>query len=356
MAGLVHPRLRTALLPHELMNKQERTIELRTGKPITPLESARHETDQGLIEFLRWRTYLLAHRRKPTRVTGAAREVARLSPLSESGDTAVYVATASEIPALLDEIGQHREEAFRAVGEGTGRDRDLDEFDARYRHLFAWNTAKRELVGAYRLCLTDGSTPPRSLYTHTLFDYGAPFLKALGPAIELGRSFIRPEYQKKPTALLMLWKGIASLCGASGGEQRILFGPVSISNSYSPLSRKLLASYLRQHHWDAKLAGMVKARAPFALNPERLPVADISDLNGAILDIEGDLGVPVLLRHYLKIGARVAGFNIDAKFGQCLDGLMIADPARTDGSRMRRYTNTVNADSAAASELLSTGR
>lgn len=105
----------------------------------------------------------------------------------------------------MQEIGRLREIAFRAVGEGTGRPEDLDRFDASYLHLVAWSTKNEEIAGAYRLV---GTGTTRDLYTATLFRYNDEFLERMGPALELGRSFVRLEYQRSFAALLALWKGI----------------------------------------------------------------------------------------------------------------------------------------------------
>ena len=131
--------------------------------------------------------------------------------LGAQGEFRVGLARAAQIPALLDEIGRLREITFRAAGEGTGRARDLDAFDAYYRHLFVWHRGDRALAGAYRLGLTDEIRRERGadgLYTQTLFRYDERLLDRLSPAIELGRSFVRAEYQRDYAPLLLLWKGI----------------------------------------------------------------------------------------------------------------------------------------------------
>ena len=162
--------LRTASLPRELLNKSGRPIRVRVGRPIPASEFPALAGDREVTEYLRWRTYMLddsakVHTfpprlpsfRKPARIVDAppqnqvAVEIARLSSerkLCESGDLSVYVAAAGEIPKVLREIGRLREIAFREAGEGTGRAIDLDRFDHHYRHVFAWNRTKAELVGA----------------------------------------------------------------------------------------------------------------------------------------------------------------------------------------------------------------
>ena len=92
--------------------------------------------------------------------------------LFASGETFVFYATAEQTPTIVREIGRLRELTFRSVGEGTGKHSDLDEFDAYYTHLFLWNAAKQEIMGAYRLGRTDQILEEfgrKGLYIHTLF-------------------------------------------------------------------------------------------------------------------------------------------------------------------------------------------
>ena len=121
----------------------------------------------------------------------------------------VFHANAAEIPNTLREIGRQREIAFRKAGEGTGRPADLDEFDEYYIHLFLWNRETKEVVGAYRLGRADeipSRFGDRGLYTSTFSYYDTVFLNHINPALELGRSFVRPEYQKSFPPLFLLWK------------------------------------------------------------------------------------------------------------------------------------------------------
>ncbi|MBM3737914.1 MAG: GNAT family N-acetyltransferase, partial [Acidobacteria bacterium] len=101
-----------------------------------------------------------------------AAEIAALPPdrlLASSGGLAVYLAHAREIPALLRETGRLREITFRAAGEGTGQEIDLDRFDAHYQHLILWDAVRGRIAGGYRLCPTDCGAG--GLYTATLFQY-----------------------------------------------------------------------------------------------------------------------------------------------------------------------------------------
>jgi putative hemolysin len=257
-----------------------------------------------------------------------------------------YLATAADIPTVLAEIGRLREVTFRAAGEGTGKAVDLDEFDPHYLHLFVWHEAKGEVVGAYRMAGTD-QVPSHfglsRLYTASLFEYGPAFLDRIGPALELGRSFVRAEYQRGFAPLLLLWKGIGAYV-AQNPRYKILFGPVSISNQYQSVSRELIVSYLERHASLRDWVGLVSTRNPF--RPSRRLVRgtmpetgfDVEDLSAVVSDIEPTrAGVPVLLRQYLKLGGKLLGFNVDPKFSNALDGLILVDLTKTEPRLLERY-------------------
>jgi len=285
LAGVLHPRLRTLLLPHELGNKLGARVPIRLGSPLAPAKLAAIETDAQLAAHLRLKTYLLAGTAAPETAAlelqralepiGPAIDPERLSCeietlppemlLVTSGRMRVYCAPTSRIPWTLQELGRLRELTFRAVGEGTGRSADIDVFDDYYEHLFVWNTETREIVGAYRLGRTDAISRrfgKRGLYTSTLFDYNDLFLKLLGPALELGRSFVRVEYQKSFASLMLLWKGIGEYVSRHPRYCRLI-GPVSISNDYRQLSRDLLVGFLRKKNLDRLAKTLVRPKKPF---------------------------------------------------------------------------------------------
>ncbi len=366
-AGLLHPRLRTALLARELLNKRHSVVRLHIGGAIDAEKLLSIPTNEARIEYLRWRTYLLGQRRafkadtkkalarresaEAVPIAAAAdpknmeAEVANLTPLAASGEQAVYLGQAGEIPQVLQEIGRLREITFRAAGEGTGKPIDLDRFDEHYLHLFVWNHAKSELVGAYRLSSTVWGTD--HLYTATLFGYSNEFLKRLGPALELGRSFVRVEYQRSFSPLLLLWKGIGQYV-ARNPRYKVLFGPVSISNRYQPLSREIMVSFLERRASLMGWAASAWARNPFHRRSE-IPLApeqdfDVEDLSALVSDLEPErAGVPVLLRQYLRLGGKLLGFNVDPQFNNALDGLILVDLTKTDAKLLERYLGKAEA-------------
>jgi putative hemolysin len=270
----------------------------------------------------------------------------------DSGAFQVYCAKAPDIPLTLREIGRLRELTYRGVGEGTGRDCDIDQFDNHYAHLFVWDRKARRVVGAYRIGDVQAIVSEHGvngLYTRQLFRYDERFVTKMGPALELGRSWVRAEYQKNYNALLLLWRGIGRYV-IERSEARVLFGPVSISARYSDASHTLLMAFLAQNHLDRPLAELVEAIHP------RLPHApqgtgtvlprSIDEANALVARLEADgKGVPVLLRQYLKLNARLIGFNVDPDFGDALDALMMVDLTTVQPSILNRY---LGKDTAAA--------
>ena len=361
-AGRIHALLRTALLPRELLRQRGCSPRLRVGRPIPYSRVCQFPDVSQLTAYLRIRTLALdvparsAVRNasvvvRPLSQPAVAREVTSLPEshvLARSGQSVVYLARAEQIPTALREIGHLREIAFRAAGEGSGTECDLDRFDHHYRHLFVWNRARGEIVGAYRVALTDDilkRSGVHDLYTSTLFEYDRSLIEEIGPALELGRAFVRPEYQKDYSSLLLLWKGIATFVSRAP-RYRVLFGPVSISNEYASLSRHILACFLYATAYSGARGPLIAGRnEPAFLRTRRdvLPIAGsivrtLADVSALISEIESDgKGVPVLLRQYLKLNARLLGFNVDPAFGNALDALMLVDLTQVDPSILSRY-------------------
>jgi len=374
LMGMLHPKLRSAFLLQEFLQQEGKTVEVRVGSAIQADAIEVIPCDREATEYLRWRTYLLARRSKPEAVWHAAlrqrlafkiqepaaaplsadllaKELERLPEdrcLAANGDLAVYLGTAREMPQLLQEVGRLRELTFRGAGEGTGKSRDLDPFDAYYWHILLWHTTRRELVGAYRAGNTAEILKERGiggLYTSTLFRYDERIFQKLGPALELGRSFVRPEYQRQYAPLLLLWKGIARMV-ARQPEIPVLFGAVSISNDYNEASREMIYRFFETHMQQDELAGWIEPRRPFRPGLLRRwdcrgmhhAFRDLDELSQPITDVEGDgKGLPILLRQYAKIGGKLLGFNVDRKFSNVLDGLVVVDLRQTEPAVLERY-------------------
>jgi len=237
--------------------------------------------------------------------------------------------------------------AFRAVGEGTGRAFDLDRFDAWYDHLVLWNQRDNRIAGAYRAGCVERILAERGrsgLYTSTLFDYGDLFLRLLGPALEVGRSWVHADYQRSFGPLLLLWKAIGAWV-LRHPRCHSLFGAVSISGRHDPGALQLAVEYLRRHHRDPLLAGLVRPRHPLPraagarlLRREIAELVAPGDLDAVMGALGGSgQGLPVLVRQYLKLGGRMLGFNVDPDFANSLDCLVAVDLRRTDPTVLVRY-------------------
>ena len=371
--GRLHPALRTALLPRELLKAGGRTVRVKTGtllreSHLTAFGNSSEEATRVIrvaVDHLASAGPIADHGRKlePTAAIAAAaaadriaNEIGRLPAsalLVDDGHLQVYCAEADRVPATLDEIGRLREIAFRAVGEGTGLPRDLDRFDEQYVHLFLWHPERREVVGAYRMGLTDRlieASGVGGLYTRTLFRYDRRLLERLPPALELGRSFVRLEYQRNHAALLLLWRGICAFVSRHP-RYRVLLGAVSISARYHDRTRDLLVRFLEQNHRHDELAALVSACNPHS---PRLPRCSldaavprtVQETDRRVAALEGaGRGMPVLLRQYLKLNARVLAFNIDPAFGDALDALMMVDLTEVDRRILDRYFGSADAQS-----------
>jgi len=172
----------------------------------------------------------------------------------------------------------------------------------------------------------------------------------MGPAIELGRSFVRTEYQKQFQPLLLLWKGICEHVLTRPGLTT-LFGAVSISHDYTAASRDLIVEFLESQR-DPELAHLVKPRKPY--RPKRISgrqkdtvarlLKDIEELSDPIADLEADgKGVPILIKQYLRVGGRILGFNIDPAFNNALDALILVDLRLTPAAILARYMSKTRA-------------
>lgn len=363
--GMVHPSLRTLQLPREMLRMHGRSVRMRIGNPLTEKELAQFSSMDDLARYLRAKTYSIGSGvtvrrehfrplffpRKPKPVVDALpvermeAELAKLDDrkLNTQGEFDLYLAPSSRIPVILREIGRLREVTFRSVDEGTNKAIDLDEFDIYYDHLFLWDRDKQRIAGAYRV--GDGRMimeryGKRGFYLNTLFKLGRSMRSVLASSFELGRSFIVTEYQRHRLPLYMLWRGLL-LHVTSNPDHRYLIGPVSISGGYSKFSRRLITEFVQKYHYDEALAKHVKPRNRFYVgidktDGEALLEAsgeDIKKLDHLISDIEASGStVPVLLKRYLSLNAKIIGFNRDPHFNDSLDGLVLLDLSKVPPS------------------------
>ena len=376
--GMIHPMLRTLRLIRELINKKGHTIGFRIGNTLEPASYTSLDGDSAITNYLRLHTYALSTHGEQPRISfkktekrksramadvDAATDRALLvrnieqlpadNLLLEKNEMSVYCASRDQLPHILPEIGRLRELTFREVGEGTGNATDIDHYDDHYLHLFLWNKEQQEIVGAYRIGQVDQILKQQGLhgiYSRSLFRYRADFVHKLGCSLEMGRSFIRPEYQKSLSALMLLWKGIGAYVAANP-RYRVLFGPVSISSDYSEVSRQLMAGCLSVNNSDQMLQSLVQPTTPLKSGKGTFwsvdhlkGLGDVDKLSTLVQQIEKDSkGIPVLLKQYLKLSGELAAFNVDPDFNNALDGLIIVDLTRVEERTLNKYMGAVGA-------------
>lgn len=355
----IHPSLRQVRLPSELLSKKHKTVKLRIGTPIKVEDQdkfsdvyqfgrfirAKTYSMESPIEVKRFFSYNLKPKHKPETIIEPVPQEKILTEilkirtdftLFNLKSYTAFCAPSEEIPNILTEIGRLREITFREVGEGTNRGIDIDEFDLYYHQMFIWDEVAERIVGAYRIGKGKDILEQygkRGFYLQSLFRINDNFRPVLNESLELGRSFVIKEYQRKPMPLFLLWKGILYFL-LKNPEYRYLIGPVSISNNYSKISKDLIIRFIMQNHLNWKMAQFVKPRNSYKFksdNPDfnilmENMERDINRLDKAIGDLdELNSGLPVLLKKYIKLNAKIIAFNVDPKFNNCLDGLIVLD-------------------------------
>ena len=356
LISILNKGIRSNFLAREILRDGRMRHTIRLGKPITPATIAMTANDDSLSDFLRLSSMML---RYPCTTTAADATPRTMEPIAESvpadvqkaeiealpadclyaettGGLKVYAVEAPQIPNLLREIGILREHTFRAVGEGSGKSIDLDDFDQTYTHLIMWDSKANRLAGAYRMGRTDKLIEAQGIkgvYNSMFFKFGDKVTEIMKHGLEMGRAFICREYQRHPASLDTLWMGIGHYINRHR-QYRYLYGTVSISSEYTPASRALILTWLKAHAMQPELAGDVTALNPpvgmellsedARLVPTALP--ELKMLTGLVADIEPDnKSIPVLLRQYLRLGGKMLSFGVDEDFGGTLDGLVLVD-------------------------------
>ena len=371
--GLIHPRLRTLLLARELVNKRGKDLQMRIGEPISPQKICSFRNISDATDYLRvcvealkneispvssFPKFFLGRKSKsheplvlPVNKEKLQSEIAALpasSLLAAKGDFEIYGCLASQAPSVMREIARLREKTFRKVGEGTGYPLDSDRYDEWYHQIFAWDSQNLKIAGGYRLGVVEEIIEQKGkfgMYAASEFSLKRGFYSSLGKSIEVGRSFITEEYQRRFSLLGLIWKAIGEFMNRHP-DHFVLYGPVSISADYTNLSRNLMVRFLRTNKWSAEIARRTKARNPFKLRQLSPALANwvkqegrtLEEISAVISGVEPDgKGVPVLVKHYLKLRGSFVGFAVDPDFNNALDGLIVVDIRNMEGRQLLQY-------------------
>lgn len=351
--GIIHPLMRSAYILKALKSGKKLTFKLKIGSPVKHREKKDFFNSNHFGRYLRARVYSLGsalHVKRyyfqpataekiiaPQHKGLLLEEIQALregNKIGEEGRFEIFLSKAKKMPSIMHEIGRQREITFRAIGEGSNKAIDLDEFDLYYMHLFLWDKEDNQIVGAYRIGAGDyimQSFGKKGFYLRSLFKIDDKMNPLLRESVELGRSFIIQEYQQQRLPLFLLWKGIYTYLQRYPHFKYII-GPVSISSRYSDLSLSLIKAFVEKHYADKKLSKLVKPRHKFKPNFHGVDSKTLIDETGndtckmdrLIADIEPDkLKLPVLLKKYFGQNAKIISFNVDPDFNQTLDGFMV---------------------------------
>ena len=360
--SIVAKPLSTFWLVHEMFKQESKSIIFTIGEKIECENYAQNNVSlRDTAALFRRHIYKLAANKTPVFKTQEAvahpecrqrlrKELASCERLGETGDNKqIYLFEYRADTSIMREIGRLRELSFRAVGEGTGKKRDIDKYDSYYMHLILWDEDDLEIVGAYRLCDTErvlSSAGLDSIYTTSLFQYNNEMKQYLYRGLELGRSFVQPRYWGK-RSLDYLWYGIGALL-KNNPQYRYLFGPVSISNNYSRNAKDLLIFFYSLYFGNKEKP--VTAMMPYQIEEKQKEKfaqqfsgddykADFKQLK-SMLSIMGHT-VPTLYKQYTEVcdndGIIFSDFNIDPDFSDCVDGFVIVDIEKLKPKKRKRY-------------------
>jgi putative hemolysin len=351
--------LATLLLVKEMFKRKQRHLPIRIGE-IIPFDSfnQRKISKDHQIKMFKRHLYQVGHDKKGVFTTQTAialpedRQVLQQAIKGQCellGETAdgkricLYKHQCSS--PIMREIGRLREVAFRAVGEGSNRRRDIDHYDNDYQHIVLWDKEELEIAGAYRFgdakYLTE-KKGPLGLYSATLFEYGKDMQPYLDRGLELGRSFVQPKYWGK-RSLDYLWYGIGAFLRVNP-QYRYLFGPVSISDAFPKAAKDLLIAFYTQYFTHPHLQAYPKqpyflsraAQSPFKGNDYK---KDFNLLKHMLANI--GVAIPTLYKQYTETyepgGVHFLSFNVDPDFNDCVDGLVLADITKLKAKKRERY-------------------
>lgn len=258
----------------------------------------------------------------------------------------IYVVTAHDSPNVMREIGRLREITFRLAGGGTGKAMDIDEFDTSdncYKQLIVWNPEAQEIIGGYRYLMGDeweyGADGQPVLATSHMFRFSDKFIRDYAPyTIELGRSFVTPEYQsskmgaKSLFALDNLWDGLGALT-VINPDMRYFFGKMTMYPSYIRFGRDMILYFLKKHFDDKE--GLISPMNPLQLDTPEEELAqvfcgrdfkeDYRILNGGIRAL--GFNIPPLVNAYMNLSPtmKLFGTAINDGFGDVEEtGILIA--------------------------------
>ncbi len=343
-------------------NKSAGIISLIIGQPIPFNKLSNHKlSEKNLTKRIKKHVYKLEKNNnkefitektlaRPEKTEKIIKSLSSAITLGETRDqNTIYLADYQKKSALIKEIGRLREYTFRQVGEGTGSSRDLDSYDKHYRHLILWHKENQQIVGAYRIGEAGkliAEHGVNGLYTASLYNFSNDIIPYLKQGLELGRSFIHPEFWGK-SSLDYLWQGIGAFI-RHHPEVRYVLGPVSISADYPKALTDELVFYFKKYYQTDKL--LATANNPYQIShqeEQRLHTKYVTlDTKEGMEKLQESFKsegykIPVLFKQYTSLyeedGIKLLAFNIDPDFGNCVDALLLGDLQKFKKKKRQRY-------------------
>ncbi len=264
---------------------------------------------------------------------------------TNKGGNELYVVDCNNAPNTLREIGRIREVAYREAGGCSGNEMDLDEYDflpKPYQQLIVWDPDAQAIIGGYRFLLGKDVTfkpdgQPNVTASH-LFHFSEKFIKEYLPkTMELGRSFVAPEYQSSKAGAKALftmdnlWDGIAGVLLSHPGVE-YFFGKMTIYKSYDKSARELIMRFLEKHFPDKE--ELIRPFKPLKAHTD----SRILDLVLKEEDLKSDLrclknalrqlgtGIPPLVNSYINTSStmKIFGSTVNDELSDAIEtGLMI---------------------------------
>lgn len=280
---------------------------------------------------------------------------------TNKGGNKIYVVTAQDSPSVMHEIGRLRELTFRQAGGGTGKDSDIDNYDTSskpYKQIVVWDPDAKEILGGYRYILGndlgfhDNGEP--NLATARIFKFSDKFISDYLPyTIELGRSFVQPDYQSSKAgakalfALDNLWDGLGALT-VDNPQMKYFFGKVTMYTHFNAEARNYILGYFNIYFKDQE--SLIYPKPNYNLD------IDFSKANEAFVhnDLKEDYkllsklvrehgeNIPPLVNAYMNLSPtmRVFGTAINDRFGDVEETSIIVTIEDIYKTKIDRHVNT----------------
>ena len=364
----LNKKISTLLLSHEMFKQRNNTLKIKIGELI-PIASAEQQwlSKESIVDLFKQQVYSLkngkslfktlqaiAHPEDPRAIKNELKD-SELIGKTKDGKL-IYLYENTKESTTLKEIGRLREISFRKIGEGTNKRRDLDKYDKYYKHIVLWDENDLEIVGSYRIGVCSDiveSHGVNGLYNTTLFNFSKKFEGMLDESIEMGRSFVQPKYWGT-RALDYLWYGIGAYL-SKNPHIRYLYGGVSLSDSYSMISKDIIFYFFDTYFGDKNR--LASAYLPYNFKEDTNLTSKLDGMlvkNNYKEDFKTiktllknlDSTIPTLYKQYSELcedgGIKFCAYNIDEDFTSCVDSFIVVDVSKMKEPQRKRYIESHN--------------